>query len=417
MDGNALTASIANGYQPPLSRPERLIASGRVVLAASSLVAVWLDPSEPVNQAPIAYALLAAYLGYSVAVAVAGLRWAGGATWRLLSHGFDLVFFSAFIYFTAGPASPFFAYFVFSLVCATLRWRWRGTLWTALAALVAYGVAGAYFWGVLDDPHFELGKFIIRGGYLAVVAVLLGYLGLHEERTRREISLLARQAAAAEERVRLARDLHDGVLQALTGIALRLEAVRRAEGSDAGGAEAAGERRPTAIEEVQRLIVQEQRDLRFYIRELRPDDAGRGGPGLEPRLGDLAERVRLEWGLEVEVELRGAAAGEGDVAPVPEPLAREVYLLVREALVNAARHGGARSARVRVHPHAAGVAVEVADDGRGFPFAGRYEAPALAAMEAGPRSLRERVEAAGGRLVVESSPRGAHLAMELPWPA
>lgn len=397
-----MNAAVA-AYTPPQSRPERLIATGRVVLAATSLVAVWLDPSEPAHQAQAAYLLLAAYLAYAVVLALAALRWSGGARWGLVSHGFDLLFFAAFIYFTAGPASPFFAYFVFSLVCATLRWRWRGTLWTAVTALTAYGLAGVHFWRILDDPHFELDEFIIRGGYLAVVAVLLGYLGLHEERARRELSTLARQAAAAEERVRLGRDLHDGVLQALTGIALRLEAVRRVEGAE--GAETAEQ-----LAEVQRLIVQEQRDLRFFIQELRPEEAGRGVPDLAHRLVGLAERVGFAWELAAEIEIEGEDA-------VPEPLAREVYLLVRESLVNAARHGGAHRARVAIRTADGAVTVEVEDDGHGFPFTGRFEAPALARMQVGPRSLRERVEAAGGRLVVESSPSGAHLAMELPWPA
>ena len=103
----------------PASRAERLIAAGRVVLAASSLFAVWLDPTEPAKFAPVAYSLLAAYLVYAVGLALWVARAAvlPGAN-RLLSHAFDLVFFSLFTYFTSGPASPFIAYFVFSLVCA-----------------------------------------------------------------------------------------------------------------------------------------------------------------------------------------------------------------------------------------------------------------------------------------------------------
>ncbi|HVS63067.1 MAG TPA: hypothetical protein VMT85_06135, partial [Thermoanaerobaculia bacterium] len=170
---------------PPQSLAERLIASGRIVLAASSLFAVWLDPSEPAKYASIAYGLLAAYLGYSILVAT--LSWRLGPPperRRLLSHAFDLLFFSAFIYFTAGPASPFVAFFVFSLVCATLRWGWRGVLWTAAAAFGAYLAAGLYFGLVLHDETFQLHSFIIRGVYLAVLATLLGYLGFHEHQAR-----------------------------------------------------------------------------------------------------------------------------------------------------------------------------------------------------------------------------------------
>ncbi len=182
---------MATAYSPT-SRQERLIGAGRVVLAASSLLAVWLDPSEPAKYAQIAYGLLTAYLVYAVVVALAVARAAGVLpAWRLATHAVDLVFFSLFIYFTSGPASPFNAYFVFALVCATVRWQWRGTLWTAVASLVAYLGAGYYFGEVLQDPGFELRNVIIRGVYLAVVAVLLGYLGAHEARVREEMSALA----------------------------------------------------------------------------------------------------------------------------------------------------------------------------------------------------------------------------------
>jgi len=555
----------------PTSRQERLIGAGRVVLAGSSLLAVWLDPSEPAKYAQIAYGLLVAYLAYAVVVALAVTRaQAVPSGWRLATHGVDLLFFSLFIYFTSGPASPFTAYFVFALVCATLRWQWRGTLWTAVACLVAFVGAGLYFGDVLQDPTFELDRFIIRGVYLGVVAVLLGYLGVHETRVRDEMAALAvwprgaeaepasilgevlpyaarvvgapevlavwtegdepwlelaawhggrlvrergapdaydplvpeavagasflcsdlgesppavllasggrperwrggpmhpelarrfeatsvlsaplrgdsvegrlfflgkrrmttddlllaevvatvvcerlehlhltgrlRQGAATEERIRLARDLHDGVLQSMTGVALRLEAARRQLEEDPDGAR-------EALVEIQRLIAFEQRDLRFFIQELKPaaNGAHGRGPELLPRLVELAHRIEREWDLRVEVD------ADGFDGTVPERLAREVYHLVREALVNAARHGEASSVVVRVAAAAAGdVAITVIDDGRGFPFHGRYGDRDLEALNLGPKSLRERVGALQGSLTVESGPSGSSVGIVLP---
>ncbi len=550
----------------PRRRTDRLIAAGRVLLAASSLLAVWLDPSEPVNQAPVAYGLLVAYLGYAAAVAVAAWRSElPGRRWQAATHGFDLAFFSAFVYFTAGPASPFTAYFVFSLVCAALRWRWQGTLWTAAVALGAFLGIGVYFGEVRHDPAFELNELIIRGVYLAVVAVLLGYLGSHEQRTLRVVSELAswprrvpeqredlvrevlgyagavlaaprvallwsgggeedelllatwrrgevevtrrdgrcedwvhpelagadffcadaaarparvhRQregaaetwvgqplpaepggwlatgpllsvalrgeigegrlfflerpgltsdelllativagvvgarldhftlarrlanAAAAEERIRLARDLHDGVLQALTGISLRLEVVRRR-------AERAGDGAATELAQVQRLILEEQRDLRFFIQELRPPAGPAAeGRGLPAALDELVERVAGEWGLRVDLRTEGDA---------PEALGREVVHLVREALVNAVRHGGARGARVHLVAAGDRLRLEIADDGCGFPFVGRFTGEEMARRGEGPRSLRERVAALDGHLELESSPEGACVYIDLP---
>jgi signal transduction histidine kinase len=171
---------------------ERLIAQGRLGLAAISLLAFWLDPSEPSRYAQTAYSLLAGYAGYALLMAI--LVWRSPTSLvrlRLLSHAFDLMIFPLFMHFTEGPTSPLFVYFVFSLICATLRWHWHGTLWTAVVALGTFIGMGVYAAQVMHDPAFELNRFIIRSVYLAVVATLLGYLGAYEEGWRSEISKLA----------------------------------------------------------------------------------------------------------------------------------------------------------------------------------------------------------------------------------
>jgi signal transduction histidine kinase len=555
----------------PQSRAERLIAGGRVILAASSLFAVWLDPTEPAKHARIAYSLLSAYVIYAAIIAV--VVWRSDAPsnrQRLITHCFDLAFFSLFIYFTAGPASPFTAYFVFSLVCATLRWQWRGTLWTAVVALAIYLGVGLYFTVVVADPVFQSYSLIVRGVYLAVTAVLLGYLGAHEERTRRDMALVAawpqaepqrieplvrsllehaaqalgaprvllawvereepwvyfaswaggnltwsrsapehsgglvaeplvatsflcpdaadpsctvlhksaaglarwrgapldpalrrrfgihavlsvpiaaeslegrvffaekesmtsddlvlgeivagvmatrldrfylhqrlHEAVATEERIRMARDLHDGVLQSLTGIGLRLAAVRGLLDENPQAATA-------AVETLQELIAREQRDLRFFIQELKPPPLTPSGEAssLAASISELVRRIELEWGLRAEVR---AQALEG---PIPEALARDLYLVVREALVNAARHGEASAVRIHITRGDGDLlSIVVVDNGRGFPFQGRYSHAELSAGHLGPRTLLERVSSLQGTLAIESSPTGARLDINIP---
>lgn len=176
----------------PQSTAERLIALGRVVLAATSLLAIWLDPSEPSKHVAIAYALLAVYLGY--ALLLVPLVWVPMVRLGrlgLVTHLFDLAAFTAFMYFTEGPTSPFFVYFVFSLFCATLRWHQSGTLWTALAVLGLFIGLGLFAQFVLQDPSFELNRFIIRSVYLALMAVLLGYLSSYEQSIRSRLAKLA----------------------------------------------------------------------------------------------------------------------------------------------------------------------------------------------------------------------------------
>ncbi len=515
----------------PQSRAERLIAAGRVVLAASSLFAVWLDPTEPVKYAGVAYSLLVAYVIYSSFIAI--LVWrldAPAGRLRTVTHAVDLAFFSLFISFTAGPASPFTAYFVFSMVCATLRWQWRGVLWTAVASIGAFLAVALLFTEIPAAGGVEAYRLVVRVVYLGVMAVLLGYLGAHEERTRHEISQLAAwprlvpqrlepavrmmvehaarvlgaphvllawveteepwlyiaswkdgelqwsrespeafnplvglrerfgavpvlgvplrshhfeghllflgkrgmtsddlllgeavggmvaaqldsvylsrslaESAATEERIRLARDLHDGVLQSLTGVGLRLEAVRRLieEGGDGASHE---------VEKVISLLALEQRDLRFFIQELQPQpvDPSGGSTGLTRQVTDLVQRLELEWGLRVELETDGLDA------EVPEGLEREIYHIVREAMVNAVRHGEASLVHVEIRARGDRITVTVADNGSGFPFEGRYSHAELVRRNLGPRTLRERVSALNGTVALDSSRSGARLEILLP---
>jgi signal transduction histidine kinase len=176
----------------PRIRAERLIATSRVVLAAFSLLAVWLDPYNPTTHGQWLYALLLVY--ESFALVVAAVVWlAPGPLVRLgtVTHVMDLTLFTMLTYASEGPTSPFFTYFMFAIVAATLRWQWRGTLWTSAAALILFNGIGIYAVEIVGDPDFEESRFIIRSVYLGVMAGLLGYLGVYEARRRREMSALA----------------------------------------------------------------------------------------------------------------------------------------------------------------------------------------------------------------------------------
>jgi hypothetical protein len=194
--GAGITAAgsgrLADTIFAPRIRAERLIATSRVVLALFSLLAVWLDPHTSGTQARATYFLLLAYVSY--ALIVASVAWlAHGRIVRLglVTHVLDLLFFSLLIYLTEGPASPFFIYFTFAIVAATLRWQWRGALWTAAVALLSFNGIGIFAAEVMNNPAFEENRFVIRSLYLAVMAGLLGYLGAYEERRRHEMSELA----------------------------------------------------------------------------------------------------------------------------------------------------------------------------------------------------------------------------------
>ncbi|HEX2062452.1 MAG TPA: histidine kinase, partial [Thermoanaerobaculia bacterium] len=208
-----------------------------------------------------------------------------------------------------------------------------------------------------------------------------------------------RHTASTEERLRISRDLHDGIVQSLAGVGLRLHAMGTRFPDDA---ETARE-----LADLQRVIEHEQRELRTLVRELRPHDPRDGRAILAQELRRMQERFPLEWGLEVDVRIPAPFR-------LPARLAHDVCRMVNESLSNAARHGGASRAAVVLDRVDGFVDVRIDDNGRGFPFAGRRDLAALDRTGTGPRTLKERARHLGGTLVVSSSGSGASIEMRLP---
>jgi signal transduction histidine kinase len=215
------------------------------------------------------------------------------------------------------------------------------------------------------------------------------------------------QLAIREDRLRVARDLHDGVLQSLTGARFQLQLL-------ADDAPASVRDRLLAVE---RAIAIEQRELRLFIDALKPELPRQGaGPvanGLE------AERARLaaEWKTPISLRVEPA-----DMA-LPPATEQEVRLMVREAVVNALKHAQPSRVAVDVEAHdavlrpgsrQASVSIVVSNDGRGFPFRGRYDHAQLVASNAGPVSLRDRVHSLAGTLAIESMPTGSRVEITVP---
>ena len=237
--------------------------------------------------------------------------------------------------------------------------------------------------------------------------ILLGEIVARQVANRMDrFYLLGRLASQAmeTERVRIGRDLHDGALHALAGVALELESLLRLPDL---GLVTCHDR----LRQIQCALETEQRGLRMVIERLRrssprsPTDP----PGLclSVRVKDLVDRIERQRGLRVEwdgaTSLDALATGQDDV-----------FLLVHEALTNAARHSGAAVLQMSAVLRDGELAIVVADDGRGFPFKGRYDLATLTALGLGPATLKERVTRLGGSLTIDSTDRGSRLEVLLP---
>lgn len=206
----------------------------------------------------------------------------------------------------------------------------------------------------------------------------------------------------AIERSRIARDLHDGLLQSLTGAALQLETARRL--IDAEPAEA-----KELLGEVQDVLTVDQHELRYLIDALRQSTRKSAGDlNSEIRYNALAAIVKRQWNATVDLRLPSLKTA------LSRTDRREVHRLLREAIFNAAKHSGGRTIVADGEVDGSWVRLTVRDDGKGFSFRGRYDLPSLIRMSEGPATLKERVEALGGTLVIDSHENGSIVEMRIP---
>jgi signal transduction histidine kinase len=199
-----------------------------------------------------------------------------------------------------------------------------------------------------------------------------------------------RTRAGAAERARVARELHDGAIQALFGIEMKLEAFRRAPDRSPAFVDA-------EVGAVQEQLRREVLSLRELMQALRPIEL-EGPDQLPGVLAALVERFRRDTGISARCVVTG-----GDVA-LPPKKALEIVRIVQEALANVRRHAHAHNVLVSLTSNDGEYRLVVEDDGRGFEFEGRLSARELDQRRIGPAVIKERARIAGAQLVVDSTP-------------
>jgi signal transduction histidine kinase len=268
---------------------------------------------------------------------------------------------------------------------------------TAMAAVTGFAAhAGAF------TPATAIGPAL---GAAVAVAVVWGYQALYQESERRRVligELTATRADLAEvqhtagvlaERERLAREIHDTLAQGLSSIQLLLRAAERALPDQPG--KAAGH-----VHQARQSAVDNLAEARRFVAALAP-------PALEAAtLADALERLCATTSTRHRLTARFHLTGD----PAPLPAAHEAALLriAQSALANTVRHALARTADVTLSYFDDHVAVDVVDDGTGFP-------PDTGSGGFGLAAMRARAHALGGTLAIETSPgHGTALAATLP---
>ena len=282
---------------------------------------------------------------------------------------------------------------------------------------LTYGLlVAAVIWALLTLPPHPLPWYALDVSMPALTYGAAAVVGESARRRRLEHEARVRQEAAAaeerlgrrlaEERLRIARELHDVLAHTISVVAVQSSAALDA--LDAAPPQV-GEARE-AMSLVRGAARQALPELRAALEMLRGGTAEPRQPLPQPglsQLPDLVEQVSGS-GLAVDLEL------DEQAARLPPLVQLTAYRIVQEALTNALRHASARRATVRLARRAGNLLVEVIDDG-----------PGDAAVSTGPegegfglRGMRERAEALGGHF--DAGPRpvgGFEVRAELPWDA
>lgn len=198
-----------------------------------------------------------------------------------------------------------------------------------------------------------------------------------------------RSRAGAIERARVARELHDGVIQSLIGLEMDVDVLRRQPNTS-----------PSAFVDrlvrIQDILRQEVLNLRELMQQMKP---------IEVRPTELLDvLVTIVDKFQRDTGISSRFVSTLSEVSLPPRVCNQLVRITQESLVNARKHSGAQNVLVQFGQQDGRLSLVIDDDGRGFDFSGRLDLPELDAIRRGPLVIKERVRSIGGELVVESVP-------------
>jgi signal transduction histidine kinase len=375
---------------------------GLVVLAVALWTAKpWLSPGG--WPGVLAMAIVAAQTVAFVVMWVYRPIWQHGVR-TLAWHGlFLVVSYAALI--AISPAFLVLQLWIYPQVVFSLALRWSiaggfgiGVISAAVVFAGAGGDIGAALPGVATSLMTAFIVVAMAVWIRETITQSLQRQALVDQLTaaRRELATAERAAGVAEERARLAREIHDTLAQAFASVVTHLEAADASLPADADRPR----RHLRAAEEVARESLAEVRTL---VWALRPEAIASAG------LPAAIERAALAGGAGP-----GGPATEFAVSGEPRALQMDVEVTLlraaQEAVANARRHAAASHITVTLTYYPDEVSLDVIDDGRGFDPSGAAKRRGLGLI-----GMRERSQALGGRFAIESTPgEGTAVAITLP---
>jgi signal transduction histidine kinase len=371
-----------------LLRRERAVAWLRVVFAAVAVVVIQLNPERVARFPELSFISLASFFVYSLAVLY--LAWRNkltSAPLGVLTTALDVVWIAVIVFSTGGSRTPFFFYYSFPVITASIRWGLKGSIPVALVGVTLYIVVRLSLAAESMGSPVGIDLLLVRSMYLILLACIFGYISEFERNQNQRLLALSKTAgevAALQERRRINFELHDGILQSLATLILRLEGC--------------GKR----LADSQKDLVEEMRSLedltRDSMKQIRQFLSGQQSNPLAE--GTLIEKLREEarflrdgMGLDVILE------SEPEDLDLPPDKEREVYYVLREALTNVTRHSHASRVEIQLRRKNGMLEASLTDNGVGFSRDHVKNATGL-----GLTGMEQRIKEIGGELSLKSSP-------------
>jgi signal transduction histidine kinase len=371
-----------------LLRRERAVAWLRVVFAAVAVVVIQLNPERVARFPELSFVSLTSFFVYSLAVLY--LAWRNkltSAPLGVLTTALDVVWIAVIVFSTGGSRTPFFFYYSFPVITASIRWGLKGSIPVALVGVTLYVVVRMSQAAESMGSPVGIDLLLVRSLYLIVLACIFGYVSEFERNQNQRLLALSKTAgevAALQERRRINFELHDGILQSLATLILRLEGC--------------GKR----LADSQKDLAEEMKSLedltRDSMKQIRQFLAG--GQSNPLVAGTLIEKLREEarflrdgMGLDVILE------NEPEDLDLPPDKEREVYYVLREALTNVTRHSHASKVEIQLKRKNGMLEASLTDNGVGFSPDHIKNATGL-----GLTGMEERIREIGGELSLKSSP-------------
>jgi signal transduction histidine kinase len=358
---------------------DRNIARARLVLAPATLLSIYLDVAKP-DLAPwlrlsgglleidrYAFVVLMLHLAYAgVTHFLVNVRTVG-ERFVTVTATIDIIFAIVVAIFTEGPTSPSSAFFAFAIIAVGCRKGFRATLVVTVCSVLPY-LALIALSADVGRPH----GYLMRPVYLAITGYLIGFLG----QQRINFEARVRELETAQERHSIARSLHDGYIQALAAVNLRLTGCHQLlQKGDTPAAQ-------SQLHDLQVGVAREYDELRAYVRSL-------------AELDHPSVIATDATGTSFDVQAAFRAYG---------PRAEQILLILLEGIRNTVRHAHAGAAAIRAVTTADALRITIEDDGVGFTRVGTV-----------PWSIASRVAELGGQVRTAEWPKpGAHLEIDLP---